>query len=305
MPLSVKPILLSAISLLLFGEMGRSQSFDWQEDGYVNGSGGGTYLNIDGSGIDLRISGLVNDRTFRQTGTIKTGIDNYAAGKVIHRYQFIFSEKVDLKFSVYDINGGPGACGFIDHVGFSGNPIFSAARAVEIVDDSLVVPKGNGSITVEYYSIDTLIIYHGAGISCNPGFIGLTSFRINQNVHRIEEDSNTDQDSIGVQNILFATDKSGLIQSHLEQLDELIKNLHDHPNSRIRISGHTDEVGDLSYNMNLSEDRVQSVHEYLLSKDIKNERIEIVFYGETDPDTTNTTEEGRKKNRRVEIQLLE
>ncbi|MBK6953090.1 MAG: OmpA family protein [Crocinitomicaceae bacterium] len=279
-----------------------SQSFDWHQDGYVDRSGGGKYLNIDSTGIDLQVSGLVNDGGYR--GGLCTGIFNMAAGAEIHEYTFIFSEKVDLKFTISDINGGPGNCGFIDYLGFSGDPIFSASYGVTIVDDSLVMPYENGYVLVEYYSIDTLIIRHGEGVKCNPGFIIFSSFALNQNVKRLDYADAAGRDSLNIQNLLFDSDKSDITDNHRNQLDPLVKLLTENPGYKITICGHTDDVGNHAYNLNLSENRVQSVYEYLLSKGISSTRIQIVFYGETDPDDVNNTSEGRQKNRRVEIELF-
>ncbi len=290
------------VNVFVISTIGLGQSFDWSLDGYRNRSGGGKYLNIDGSGIDLQITGLVNDDLYREG--VSTGIDNNAAGKEIHVYTFIFSEKVDLKFSVSDINSGPGNCGFTDYVGFSGNPIFTTFRAVQIVDDSLVVPIVNGFVTVEYYSIDTLIIRHGEGVKCNPGYIIFSSLAINQNVKRIAQEDSSGNDSRNIQNLLFDTDKSDISTFHIGQMEPVLELLRANPGNKIRICGHTDNVGNDGYNLNLSENRVQSVHEYLMSKGVNAARIEIVFYGETDPDVLNNTPEGRLKNRRVEIQLV-
>lgn len=72
----------------------------------------------------------------------------------------------------------------------------------------------------------------------------------------------------------------------------------------ISINGHTDNQGSDSYNQKLSEQRAKSVYEYLLKKGINNNKIKYKGYGETVPLTNNDTEENRKKNRRVEIEII-
>jgi outer membrane protein OmpA-like peptidoglycan-associated protein len=74
---------------------------------------------------------------------------------------------------------------------------------------------------------------------------------------------------------------------------------------KIRISGHTDHVGSDEANLRLSNDRANSVRDYLVSKGIDALSIEAIGYGESEPVATNDTEEGRQLNRRVEFTILE
>jgi len=74
----------------------------------------------------------------------------------------------------------------------------------------------------------------------------------------------------------------------------------------ILVEGHTGNLGSDKYNIILSEKRAKSVAEYLmLSMGIPKERIQIKYYGEKFPIASNDIEEGRKRNRRVNIQFLE
>ena len=70
---------------------------------------------------------------------------------------------------------------------------------------------------------------------------------------------------------------------------------------RIEISGHTDNTGSLELNTKLSQDRAGAVVEYLIQKGTDPERLEFRGYGPLQPDAGNPTEEGRAKNRRVEL----
>jgi outer membrane protein OmpA-like peptidoglycan-associated protein len=72
----------------------------------------------------------------------------------------------------------------------------------------------------------------------------------------------------------------------------------------IEIVGHTDDVGDDDYNQELSEQRAQSVYNYLVETGLDANKVVVVGMGEKMPITTNTTDEGRAENRRVEILLL-
>jgi OOP family OmpA-OmpF porin len=68
------------------------------------------------------------------------------------------------------------------------------------------------------------------------------------------------------------------------------------------VEGHTDDVGSEEYNRELSRERAQSVHRYLLGQGVPPERLDaVVGYGESRPVASNDTSEGRQRNRRVEI----
>ncbi len=67
------------------------------------------------------------------------------------------------------------------------------------------------------------------------------------------------------------------------------------------IAGHTDAIGSNEYNLDLSQDRADSVADYLMSQGVAGDRMRTVGYGEERPVATNETDEGRAMNRRVEI----
>ena len=69
--------------------------------------------------------------------------------------------------------------------------------------------------------------------------------------------------------------------------------------------GYTDAIGNEQENYNLSVDRVASVLDYLEGKGIQRSRIKVMSYGEMRPVEDNETPEGRQKNRRVEIKVIE
>ena len=81
-----------------------SQQFGWGDSGYIQGSGGGFYTNIDGNGTDVTISGFVNDYTINGTGCMNTGIDNQQNNAVQHTYHLDFSQPVDLWFTISKMN---------------------------------------------------------------------------------------------------------------------------------------------------------------------------------------------------------
>ena len=72
----------------------------------------------------------------------------------------------------------------------------------------------------------------------------------------------------------------------------------------VEIQGHTDSIGDAAYNQGLSEKRAKAIMDYLASHGIASYRLSAKGYGETLPIASNDTEEGRAKNRRVQLRRI-
>lgn len=106
-------------------------------------------------------------------------------------------------------------------------------------------------------------------------------------------------------NIFFETAKYDLLTTSYSELNRLVEFLKGQAKVKIEISGHTDNVGSNESNMTLSNNRAQSVVNYLISKGIDKDRLTFKGYGETKPEATNETEEGRQFNRRVSFTILE
>jgi outer membrane protein OmpA-like peptidoglycan-associated protein len=87
-------------------------------------------------------------------------------------------------------------------------------------------------------------------------------------------------------------------------LDAVADSLIKYPNSLIDVYGHTDSTGSDAYNQTLSENRARTVANYLMARGVPAARIRNQGFGETMPIATNDTEDGRRKNRRVEIKIV-
>ncbi|MEP2735177.1 MAG: OmpA family protein [Erythrobacter sp.] len=98
---------------------------------------------------------------------------------------------------------------------------------------------------------------------------------------------------------------SAVIQPNFRStLDTVSNNLVQYPNSIIDVYGHTDSTGSDSFNQRLSEQRAQSVTNYMASRGVANARMRWQGFGESQPIADNTTEFGRSRNRRVEIKII-
>lgn len=105
-------------------------------------------------------------------------------------------------------------------------------------------------------------------------------------------------------NVFFETASAKLKPTSRAELDRLKKMMEDNPQLRIRIDGHTDNVGQEADNQRLSEERAKAVYDYLVDAGIAAERLEYKGFGESQPIAGNETEEGRQRNRRTEFVII-
>jgi len=111
-------------------------------------------------------------------------------------------------------------------------------------------------------------------------------------------------ESIIFRSIYFDFDKYNIKREFLPVLDEGVSIIKSKTNTRVRLEGHTDSVGSVAYNQKLSERRANSVKTYFVKKGVNASIIDAVGYGKLRPRFDNSTAEGRKMNRRVEIKFL-
>ena len=88
-------------------------------------------------------------------------------------------------------------------------------------------------------------------------------------------------------------------------LQQAINVLKEYPSLRVEIIGHTDDTGDRTYNLGLSERRAESVRNYMIGKGIDASRIEARGAGPDQPLVPNDQPGGRQKNRRIEFRILQ
>lgn len=110
--------------------------------------------------------------------------------------------------------------------------------------------------------------------------------------------------TIRLSNVYFNLDQSDLLPTSTEQLEQLLQLMQENPRMEIQIIGHTDDIGTSAYNQDLSERRAKAVRQYLLNQGIDKNRITFTGFGNTRPIASNKTEEGRRRNRRVEFKVV-
>lgn len=101
----------------------------------------------------------------------------------------------------------------------------------------------------------------------------------------------------------FDTNRSEIRPESHPELDRAARMLVEHPTLRLEVGGHTDAVGSDRLNERLSQARASAVLDYLVEAGVEADRISARGYGENRPVASNDTDEGRARNRRVEVRL--
>jgi len=104
--------------------------------------------------------------------------------------------------------------------------------------------------------------------------------------------------------VTFDFGKADLKPQFYPALNNIAATLREYNQTIVEVSGHTDSIGSDAVNQRLSEQRAQAVGNYLVGQGVQRERLEIVGFGKRYPVADNSTEEGRAKNRRVEIRIV-
>ena len=127
------------------------------------------------------------------------------------------------------------------------------------------------------------------------------------NAVKAEEPIHTVGKVIPLNNLIFAQNSDKISASSHAQLNDVAKMLHDNPKMIIQIEGHTDvdNKQTAKLNMKLSEQRVEAVRDYLLTKGVVKSKVKTKAFGGTRPIYTGTNAKERAQNRRVEARILE
>ena len=112
-------------------------------------------------------------------------------------------------------------------------------------------------------------------------------------------------DAVVLQNIQFEFNSSALTEDSQAGIEMLKDFLQRNPNLKVELAGHTDDVGNASYNQKLSADRAEVVRKALIGQGIDATRLTAKGYGATKPLVPNDSEEHRAVNRRTEMIIID
>lgn len=119
----------------------------------------------------------------------------------------------------------------------------------------------------------------------------------------VDKTTKTKVSVVSLPKVQFEQAKAKLLESSKADLDKLAKDLLSNKQVKAEIIGHTDNSGEAKTNLKLSQERAESVRQYLIKAGVEPNRIKATGKGETEPKTSNESAEGRAMNRRVEVKL--
>ena len=109
--------------------------------------------------------------------------------------------------------------------------------------------------------------------------------------------------AVSVNNLFFEYNKFEILDYSIPELKRVAKIIVEN-DLHTEINGHTDNIGDDNFNMELSINRASSVKKFLINEGVDPDILKIIGHGETKPIESNDTDKGRAKNRRVEINFI-
>jgi OmpA-OmpF porin, OOP family len=177
---------------------------------------------------------------------------------------------------------------------------FKQSKAVQM---GKVVEAGNsyGFITVKYVkgNMETWVYLHASDNEYEVTIVEREA--MNQVIQANAMLDALNKDGYIALDILFDTGKSTIKQESMPMIDQIYELLNANPSLNVSIEGHTDNVGTPASNKTLSDARAKAVVDAITSKGITRTRMSSIGWGQEKPVADNRTEEGRAKNRRVEI----
>ncbi|MEK6780985.1 MAG: OmpA family protein [Bacteroidota bacterium] len=143
--------------------------------------------------------------------------------------------------------------------------------------------------------------------SANPDRIVVQDIELGAPVSatKVVETAHTAGKEMTLDNLIFPIGKAKIDVNSYPELNSVVKMLQDNPNMVVQLEGHTDFKGDPKANMKLSQERVDAVKDYLLSKGVSKHRVRTKAYGGTMPLAHGDTEESHVMNRRVVLRILQ
>lgn len=187
----------------------------------------------------------------------------------------------------------------------SGRPVGARFKMTDLNDSSDVYLVRSDSLTGNYFLALTEDKEYGVFISKKGYLFEDLRFRARENtilqpdtinilLRRIKPGA-----EIILENIYFEFDKYTLSDKSLTELEEIVQFLKETPGFTFEIQGHTDNIGDAGYNLQLSRNRARTVYEYLMKRGVSEKRMAYKGYGAAVPLVPNDTQAGRDVNRRI------
>ena len=179
----------------------------------------------------------------------------------------------------------------------SGDTVMSVVSSAETGDFLVSLPVGR-----QYAMLATSpgYLFNSQHFNLEGTYTATKPYTVNISLEKPEIGSNTI-----LRNIFFKFDSFELMPQSFVELSQMAAFIKGSAGIKFEIGGHTDNVGKDAYNQQLSEKRAKTVCDYLITKGVDASQLSFKGYGATAPIGDNATPEGREKNRRTELKVVE
>ncbi len=187
----------------------------------------------------------------------------------------------------------------------TGRPVNAAITVANSQNVKTGMITENGKVKTNLYNNDTYTTTIEAfGYETKTDVVKLDNYPLES----ISRDYRMNMIKVGstvtLNNIYFEKASAVLMSESMPELNKILQFMNNNPQMAVELSGHTSSEGRDDYNLQLSSDRANAIKQWLTSKGVDEKRIIAIGYGKTKPVADNSTEEGRKKNRRVELKII-
>jgi outer membrane protein OmpA-like peptidoglycan-associated protein len=172
--------------------------------------------------------------------------------------------------------------------------VMKVAAALKVKAETPIYKIDTFEKKVTVIQIDTVLV---------PTVLEKSDYKAVDNIDTITKNGKTVLQFNDYEALEFETGSATIKTKSYQYLNYLVNMMKKNLSSKLNLSGHTDNVGDRDKNVKLSQDRVDAVKAYFVSKGISAERLGTQAFGPDKPKYKNDTEKGRAKNRRVEINI--
>jgi outer membrane protein OmpA-like peptidoglycan-associated protein len=185
----------------------------------------------------------------------------------------------------------------------------SVSRAADMFSYSQNIDKNTSKFKLSGYGIDTVktVLVSSPSMRAKNAYLEADGFfRFAKEAEAVvlkAEEKEVIKSAFD--NLEYETNKAIIVETSFASLNELADLMVKYPSWKLRISGHTDNVGKRAANLDLSKRRSESVKKFLMQRGLSEDRFEIFYFGPDKPIATNDTNEGRARNRRVEMLIIE
>lgn len=210
--------------------------------------------------------------------------------EIVEPTEPVKSSRVTIKGRITNAKSGEAVAA---HISFMSDSLFTTDAAADGNYSISLTPNKSYSVQVDAQG------YINLSEKLNIQSVEMSALELNFKLQPIEVGA-----VVNLKSVLFEIGTTTLLEESYSELNVVVDFLKTNPKVEIELEGHTDNRGDAKKNLELSQQRVDKIKSYLVSKGISGRRIKGKGFGGSRPIATNDSEEARRLNRRVEFRIV-